>query len=186
MDILHQQSLITNLIQKHKVVLFGVGGRGRGDWRWVSVCACVCVFANMGEPVIISLCHDSNNIIVVRVCVCECVKCSYLGNKWASLPGERAAQQAWGWPALLFLRIAAFLIFFLTPCAAIILKINLAQIKIVPLGSGKWLPCFYWEDKVFISSLVGFLWGGFLSLSNCPIKCNLGMSANPAECTVAH
>ncbi len=30
---------------------------------------CVCVFANMGEPVIISLCHDSNNIIVVRVCV---------------------------------------------------------------------------------------------------------------------
>lgn len=116
--------------------------------------------------------------------MCECVKCSYLGNKWASLPGERAAQQAWGWPALLFLCIDAFLIFFLTPRTAIILKINLAQIKIVPLGSGKWLPCFYWEDKVFISSLVGFLWGGFLSLSNCPIKCNLGMSANPVECTV--
>ncbi len=37
---------------------------------------------------------------------------------------------------------------------------------------------------MFISSLVGFLWGGFLSLSNCPIKCNLGMSANPVECTV--
>lgn len=110
------------------------------------------------------------------------MKCSYLGNKWAFLPGERAAQQAWGRPAFLFLTIA-FLIFSLMPRAAIILKINLAQIKIVPLGSGKWLPCFYWEDKVFISSLVGFLRGGFLSLSNCPIKCNLGMSANPARCT---
>lgn len=68
MDILHQQSLINNLIQKQKVVLFSVGGRGRGDWRWVSVRVCVCVFENMAKPVIISLCHDSNNIIVVRVC----------------------------------------------------------------------------------------------------------------------
>jgi len=30
MDILYRQSLINNLIQKQKVVLFSVGGRGRG------------------------------------------------------------------------------------------------------------------------------------------------------------
>lgn len=52
--------------------------------------------------------------------------------------------------------MATFLIFSFA-AHAIILEINLAQIKIVPLGSGKLLPCFYREDKVFIRRLVGLL-----------------------------